>query len=301
MTRATAPVQVQDIQRGNALGIAAMIGAMCCFIVSDTFAKLASAEVPIGELIAVRGLFSTVLMTIPVLIHGTLPLLLSKFSRAWAVRIAGEIGAALTFIPALAHMPIANVVSIAQTVPLALTAAGAIVFGEVVGWRRWTATVTGFAGVLLIMRPGSAAFSWWSIAALGCVVAVVIRDIATRRMAPGVPATLLSATTAFGVMLSGCCLSLFGSPWVWPGPWTGLCLTASGFAVAGGYYFSIQAIRFAALSTVAPFRYTIIPMSLVVGYVIWGDRPDALSLFGIAVIVSAGIYTFWRERRAATS
>lgn len=301
MTRATAPVQSQDTERVNALGIAAMIGAMCCFIVSDTFAKLASASVPIGELIAVRGLFSTAFMMMPVLMHGTLPLFRSKFSRAWAVRIAGEIGAALTFIPALANMPIANVVSITQTVPLALTAAGAIVFGEVVGWRRWAATVIGFAGVLLIVRPGSAAFSWWSVAALGCVVAVVVRDIATRRMMPGVPATLLTASTAFGVMLSGCCLSLFGSAWIWPGPLTGFCLAASGLAVAGGYYFSIQAIRFAALSTVAPFRYTIIPMSLVVGYVVWGDRPDALSLFGIAVIVSAGVYTFWRERRAAIS
>jgi drug/metabolite transporter (DMT)-like permease len=297
MTGASILGRAQKTESSSVRGIAAMTGAMCCFIVSDTFAKLASAAVPISELIALRGLFSTFFMLLPVLIQGTLPLLFSKFSRAWAVRIGGEIVAALTFIPALAHMPIANVVSITQTVPLALTAAGAVFFGEIVGWRRWTATVVGFIGVLLIVRPGSDAFSWWSIAALGCVAAVVVRDIATRRMLPGVPATLLTASTAFGVMLAGCCLSMLSSPWVWPSPWIAWCLAVSGIAVAGGYYFSIQAIRFAALSTVAPFRYTIIPMSLMAGFFIWGDRPDALSLLGIAVIVSAGIYTFWREQR----
>jgi drug/metabolite transporter (DMT)-like permease len=298
MTSTGIPNEAQGADREGLRGIAAMTGAMCCFIFSDMFAKLASAVVPVGEVIAVRGLVSTLFMAIPVLMQGTLPLLFSKFSRAWAVRVLGEVAAALTFIPALANMPIANVVSITQTVPLALTAAGALFFGEIVGWRRWAATVIGFLGVLLIVRPGSEAFSWWSIAALGCVVSVVVRDIATRRMVPGVPATLLTASTAFGVMLAGCCLSLFGGPWLWPSVWTAFCLAASGVAVAGGYYLSILAIRFAALSTVAPFRYTIIPMSLIAGYVIWGDRPDPLSLSGIAVIVSAGIYTFWREHRA---
>jgi drug/metabolite transporter (DMT)-like permease len=298
MTSTDALALARGAQSDSVRGIAAMIGAMCCFIFSDMFAKLASASVPVGEVIAIRGFFSTVFMAIPVFMQGTWPLLVPRFSRAWAVRILGEVGAALTFIPALANMPIANVVAITQTVPLALTAAGAAFFGEIVGWRRWTATVIGFLGVLLIVRPGTAAFSWWSIAALGCVAAVVVRDIATRRMKPGVPATLLSASTAAGVMLAGCGLSLFTGPWVQPSAWTAFCIAASGVAVAGGYYFSILAIRLAAFSTVAPFRYTIIPMSLVAGYFIWGDRPDVLSLLGIAVIVSAGIYTFLREQKA---
>jgi drug/metabolite transporter (DMT)-like permease len=280
-------------------GIVAMIAAMSCFIISDTCAKLASAAVPVGEVIAIRGLFSSLFMGAAVLWQGTWRLLPKLFSKLWGIRMAGEIGAALTFIPALAHQPISNVVAIAQTTPLALTAAGAIWLSEPVGWRRWTATALGFIGVLLIAKPGTSDFSWWSVAVLGCVLAVVVRDIATRRMPFGVPATLLTATTAVGVMLAGCILSLFGRGWVWPTAQTALWLAISGIAVSGGYYFSILAIRFAPLSTVAPFRYTIIPLSLVAGFWVWGDTPDALAVLGIAVIVAAGLYTFLREQKHA--
>jgi drug/metabolite transporter (DMT)-like permease len=287
------------IAADNLKGIAAMVAAMSCFIVSDVCAKLASANVPVGEVLAVRGVFSSLFMGAAVMFQGTLPLVWNRFSGLWAIRIAGEIGAAITFIPALVHMPISNVVSITQTTPLALTAAGALFFGETIGWRRWTATALGFFGVLLIVKPGTAAFSWWSVVVLGCVVSVVIRDIATRRMAAGVPATLLTATTAVAVTLAGCALSLFGRAWIWPDAWTALGLAISGIAVAGGYYFSILAIRFAALSTVAPFRYTIIPLSLVAGFVVWGDRPDVFAILGISIIVATGIYTFLRDQQAA--
>jgi drug/metabolite transporter (DMT)-like permease len=280
----------------NVLGILAMVAAMSCFIISDICSKLASASVPSGEVIAVRGLFASLFMGTAVLVQGHLPLVRQLFSRLWALRMAGEIGAAITFIPALAHLPISNVVTITQTTPLALTAAGALLFAEPVGWRRWTATAFGFGGVLLIVKPGTAAFSWWSIAVLGCVVAVVIRDIATRRMSRAVPATLLTATTAMGVTLAGCGLGVFERAWTLPDATTALQLATSGVAVSGGYYFSVLAVRYAALSTVAPFRYTIIPLSLIAGYLIWGDKPDAMAVVGIIIIVASGLYTFLRER-----
>jgi drug/metabolite transporter (DMT)-like permease len=299
MTDTVASARSFDRPQSNVRGIAAMVAAMCCFVISDTFAKLASAAVPVSEVIAVRGLMSTTFMGVAFALQNTGRLLDLKFSRAWAVRIAGEMTAALTFIPALAHMPMQNVVSIAQAAPLALTAAGALVFGERVGWRRWTATIIGFLGVLLIVRPGTDAFTWWSIAALACVFAVVVRDIATRQMAHGVPATLLTASTAAGVTVAGLGLSAFGAPWIWPTGTVALYLAASGIAVAGGYYFSIHAVRLANLSTVAPFRYTIIPLSVVIAATVWGGWPDLLTVTGICIIVLAGLYTFLRERKTA--
>jgi drug/metabolite transporter (DMT)-like permease len=284
----------------NLRGILSMVAAMSCFIISDICSKLASSAVPSGEVIAVRGLFASLFMGTAVLVQGHAPLIRTLFSRLWAIRMGGEIGAAITFIPALAHLPISNVVTITQTTPLALTAAGALLFGEPVGWRRWTATAFGFGGVLLIVKPGTDAFSWWSVAVLGCVIAVVIRDIATRRMSRAVPATLLTATTAMGVTLAGCVLGLFERPWSVPDGRTALLLAASGVAVSGGYYFSVLAVRFAALSTVAPFRYTIVPLSLIAGYVIWGDKPDAMAIAGIVIIVVSGLYLFLREHQKLT-
>jgi drug/metabolite transporter (DMT)-like permease len=297
VTLTTTKPDLKAVDRDNLKGIVAMVAAMSCFIVSDICAKLASATVPVGEVLAIRGLFSSLFMGAAVSFQGTWPLVRQRFSTLWGVRVLGEIGAALTFIPALAHMPISNVVSITQTTPLVLTAAGALFFGEAIGWRRWTATAFGFLGVLLIVKPGTDAFSWWSVVVLGCVLSVTVRDIATRLMPFGVPATLLTATTAIAVTLSGCAVSVFGRAWVMPDATTVSALAVSGVAVAGGYYFSVLAIRFAALSTVAPFRYTIVPLSLVAGFVIWGDRPDAVAILGTSIIVAAGIYTFMREQQ----
>ncbi len=279
-------------------GILAMLAAMTCFIVSDVFSKLASETLPVGEVITIRGLFSIVFAAIPVLIAGSLPILRANFNAPWLVRVGGEMLAALGFISALAHMPIANVVSITQTIPLAMTAAGAIVFGERIGWRRWTAAIVGFSGVLLVVKPGSGDFSWWSLGALLCVAAVTVRDIATRRLEGGIPATLITFTTAIGVTIAGAGLGIIERGWSMPSLAASLYLATAAATVSAAYYFSILAIRKAALSVVAPFRYTIIPLSLIAGYLVWNTVPDAIALLGIAIIAATGLYTFLREQQA---
>ncbi len=280
-------------------GIVAMTAAMGCFIVSDVMCKLAAQRgLPVGEVIALRGLFSALLLIAAVRGSDTLALLREQFDAAWATRVAGEMVAAAGFVSALVHLPLANVVTITQTIPLALTAAGAVFLGEFVGWRRWCATVAGFIGVLLIVMPGTAAFSWWSLGALLCVVAVTVRDLATRHMGSGIPVALVTLTTAVGVAMIGGLMGLIQGGWIMPDLKAVLALAAAAVAISGGYYFSIVAVQRANLSTIAPFRYTIVPMSLVLGYAIWGDIPDLLALVGIAVIVAAGIYTFIRLENA---
>lgn len=278
-------------------GILAMLAAMTCFIVSDVFSKLASETLPVGEVITLRGLFSIAFAALPVLIAGSLPILRAKFNGPWLIRVGAEMLAALGFISALAHMPIANVVSITQTIPLAMTAAGALAFGERIGWRRWTAAIVGFCGVLLVVKPGSGDFSWWSLGALLCVFAVTIRDIATRRLDSGIPASLITFTTAIGVTIAGAGLGLAQGGWSMPSSLAFLQLAGAAATVSAAYYFSILAIRKAALSVVAPFRYTIIPMSLIAGYLVWNTVPDATALIGITIIAATGLYTFLREQQ----
>jgi drug/metabolite transporter (DMT)-like permease len=296
MTKSSAK-SVVDTGHDSVGGIVAMCLAMVCFIVSDVFSKLAAETLPVGEVILLRGLMTTALFTVPALAAGTIGILLEKFSRAWAMRVFGEMAAAILFISALAHLPIANVVSITQTVPLAMTAVAAVVLGEVVGWRRWIATAAGFCGVLLIAKPGTAGFSWWSLAALGTVGAIIVRDIATRRMDKSVPVMLITLTTAIGVSIAGLGLSAVEGAWQQPSAMAWAYLAGGAAAVGGAYHFSIQAVRKAQLSTVAPFRYTIVPLSLVAGYLVWRDIPDVFSLLGIAIIAGAGLYTFLAEMK----
>ena len=111
--------------------------------------------------------------------------------------------------------------------------------------------------------------------------------------------TPTSATTAFGVTLAGLAMSLIDAPWTIPTLRQTSYLGLAAIAVAGGYYASLIAVQRAPLSTIAPFRYSIIPMSVTAGYLIWGERPAALTFVGIAIIIGAGLYTFLRERQLA--
>jgi drug/metabolite transporter (DMT)-like permease len=285
----------------SASGILAICAAMACFIVSDVFSKLVMARLPVGETIALRGILSVAIFAIPVALDGTIGLIWQRMSGLWAARIGSEMVGAASFITAISMLPIANVVAISQTSPLFMTAIAALFLGEIVGWRRWAATVAGFLGMLLIVKPGSGAFAWWSILPLCTMASIIVRDIATRRMDKAIPATLITFSTAVGVMLSGFGIGLVEAQWLLPraDEWFYL-LAAAGF-VATAYYFSIQAVRRAELSVVAPFRYVILPLSLMAGWVVWGEVPDVYAILGIAVIAIAGAYTFLRERVAKTA
>lgn len=292
----TAPTSTTDTATNSVSGIIAMVAAMAFFIFSDVFSKLATERLPTGQVIALRGVFSFLIFIVPAIALGYLAYLRDRMSWPWFIRVLGEMGAALTFIPALAHMPIANLTAIIQTLPLAMTAAGALILGEQVGIRRWTATAIGFLGALIIMQPGTAAFNWWSIAGLACVASIVVRDIATRKLDKSIPAILTTATTAGGVAIAGCLLGLAEGPWPSPDAHTWGYLVAAAVAVACGYYCSIIAVQRAPLSVVAPFRYTIVPMSVIAGYIVWRELPSLTTVLGIAIIVGAGLYTFLRER-----
>lgn len=285
-------------------GIVAMTAAMGCFIVSDVCCKLAAQRgLPVSEVITLRAILSALLLAVPAILAGAVALVREHMGRAWSIRILGEMAAAGGFISALVNLPLANVIAITQTIPLVMTAAGALVLGERVGARNWLATIAGFAGVLLIVRPGTGAFSWWSLGALLCVVAVTVRDIATRGMPRAVPAVVISFTTAIGVVVIGAVMGSLERGWTLPDLGAGLALLVAAAAISGGYWFAILAVQRAALSTVAPFRYAIIPMALAMGYAIWGEVPDVLALAGIAVITVSGLYTFLdaRRRRGHTS
>lgn len=278
--------------------IAAMCGAMAFFIFSDAFSKLASASLPVSQVLTLRGLYAAIIFAVPVIAAGSLTRLPSLFSRLWALRIAGEIGAAMTFLAALAHMPIASVTTIIQTAPLATTAAAAILLAEKVTAAQWLATIVGFIGALLIVQPGTDAFSWWSIVALASVAFVICRDLATRRMDRAIPSTLINASTSAAVAATGGAISLALGDWAWPDLATHAYLVGSAAGIALAYHFLIVAIRKAPLSTISPFRYTIVPMSLVAGWLIWNEIPDRLALIGIVVIAASGLYAFLTQHKS---
>lgn len=281
----------------NARGALWMSIAMAAFTLNDTCMKAVTAALPLYEAIALRGLLTTLAIAAIGWRARTLMLRVAAEDRLWLfLRTIGEIGGTVTFLTALRHMPLANLSAILQSLPLAVTLAAALWLREAVGWRRLLAIGIGFCGVLLIIRPGTEGFDRWSLLGVVSVGFVVLRDLATRRLS----SDLTSVTVAFSAAVAVTVMALAVLPfsgWVTPGPReAALIVGASAFLVTG-YILIVMAMRTGEIGHVAPFRYTSLIFAVALGFAIFGQFPDRLTLLGGAIVIVMGIYTFHRERR----
>ena len=276
-------------------GIAAMIASQVAFILNDACIKLVSGELPMGEIIFLRGILLALLLGAVLIgtgLHRQLPILRH---RAVLWRIVGELGGTFFYILALFNMPIANTTIIFQAVPLTATAGAVVFLRERVGWRRWLAIIVGFAGVVLVIRPGLSGFDRYGLLVLLSVVFVAFRDIWTRAMPPAIPTLLLTGVTSLAVAGMGAAMGV-AEDWRWPSLVGFVQLAAAAILVGAGYFFVIAAMRLGDMSVTAPFRYVSVVFAIVLGYLIWDETPDTLTLVGSAVIIGAGLYTLYREQ-----
>ncbi|MGZ2256246.1 DMT family transporter [Roseobacter sp. A03A-229] len=283
----------------NAIGALLMVASMACFTINDALLKATGGAVPLFQLLALRGVLATALIAGLAWSRGAFEAPIARQDRGWiGLRSASEVGAAYFFMTALLNMPLANITAILQILPLTVTLCSALIFREAVGWRRMTAIAVGFCGMLLIVRPGTEGFTIWSVYALVAVVCVTARDLITRRISPAAPSLLVTFSASLGVMLAAGAASLT-TAWV---PLTvplGLLIAASSVFIVGGYYFSVQVMRQGDVSFVAPFRYTGLLWALILGWLVFGEWPTALTLLGAGIIVGASAYTMVRERRVS--
>ncbi|MBT9290519.1 DMT family transporter [Prosthecodimorpha staleyi] len=291
--------------RDNARGILAMNAASVAFIVGDSIVKAVSTAMPLGQIMVLRGAVASALLVALCLWTGAFAAWRTLFHPTLGYRLVGEIGATLLYVTALMYMPLGNATAIFQVTPLAITAAAALFLGETVGWRRWTAILVGFGGVLIIIRPGFAGFDRSAFLVLGAVFFVVLRDLATSQMPAGVPTPLAVLNTASAVMVTGFVLIPFEGIFSRYTEWqpvsdrhAGL-LALAGCVLVLGYMLLTFAMRVGDMSVVAPFRYALLIWSFLAGLIFFGDVPDRWTLLGAAIVVMTGIYSFQRERLRA--
>jgi drug/metabolite transporter (DMT)-like permease len=295
MTRLARILRDAPAATSNVRGILFMTAACLSFACGDTIMKLTAGSVPTSELLFLRGIFVTTGGLLLALALGSLALLYKALSKAMALRAAGDVTGAWSFQMALARIPYADLTAVGQLIPLSITAASALFLGEKVGWRRWTATIVGLLGVLLIIRPGSSAFNWWALAGIVSVLGATVRDLATRRVDRGVPPPIIMMLSAGAVTLSSLIAAPFAG-WSMPSPALVSTMAAAGMFSLIGQMCVIISVRSADISAVAPFRYTIIIFAIASGVLVFGHFPDALTLAGTAIVVVAGLYTFYREQ-----
>jgi drug/metabolite transporter (DMT)-like permease len=270
-----------------------MAVAMAAFTMNDSITKAVSLEINFGQVMLVRGLFATALIAALTFHQRAIGSPRTLVVKPVALRLVGEIGGTMA---AITHLPLANTLAIFQALPLAITLGAALVFREPVGWRRWLAIVVGFVGVLIIVRPGAAGFTQYSLLALISVVFCSLRDLATKQIPASIPSLFVTLLMTVMVTMTGAVILFPLGGWTPPSSHALILLALAAVFMLTGYQCMIMALRSGDISAVAPFRYTALPWAMLLGYLVFGDRPDAMMVTGASIIVGSGLYAFYRER-----
>lgn len=281
----------------NFKGATLMVLAMAGFSINDAMVKIVTPDMNTGQIMFLRGALTSLLILAIAWRMGALRPIRTLLDPYLALRTLGEILASITYVSALGILPLPNAAAILQALPLAVTMGAALFLSEPVGLRRWIAILAGFAGVLVIIRPGTEGFTAASLLVVGSVVSAAIRDIATKKIDPETPSLFISAVAAVAVAVVGALLIVPLGGWrpVPTGDFVALLISAA--ALFAGYQMLIKAMRTGEISFIAPFRYTSLLWSILLAAALLSEYPDAWMLAGAAIIVAAGLYMFHRENK----
>lgn len=276
-------------------GIVCMTVGTMVLTTHDAITKLLLDSLHAGELIVWRGLMAIPLVILLLRLEGDR---LESLKSAAPIQtfLRGFFGLITTVLVLISFkvMPLADALAIIFSSPLMVTAMSAIFLKEPVGWRRWTATLAGFGGAILIVGPGFESVGLWALAPLGAALASALRDIVTRRLgARDTGPSILFWTIIISLIGGLLSLPVLGMATPSAAGWGWLAATALLIVLA--YRLNIAAFTLASGAIVAPIRYVSVVWAAVLGYAIWDDVPDARVILGAAIIVAAGLYIWRRE------
>jgi drug/metabolite transporter (DMT)-like permease len=278
------------------LGIGIMLIAMAVLPFLDVIAKhLGDIGVPVLQIVWARMFFGTFL-TLPIVVgqFGWKPILTPDSLGIQIIRSLLLLTSTGLYFWSLKYLPVADALAIFFVQALAVTLLSPFMLGEHVGVRRWLATIVGFIGTLIIIRPGFQTFNLGILLALGSGFATAVYMLLTRKIAGRAPALLTTLhTNAAGMVLVSIAV-LF----VWQTPrlteW-GLFVLLAAIATLG-HYLIVRAFDYAEASTLAPFSYTEIIMAVAGGWWFFGDFPDFWTFLGVGILIASAVYMSYRER-----
>ena len=289
--------------------------AMVFFTMNDAAIKALSGAYPLHEIVLIRSTLALVIVVVMALtLGGGLTALRTRRPVISFLRGAFVVAANMLFFLGLAAMPLAEASAVFFIGPLVITVFSVIFLRERVGPRRWIAVFVGLAGVLVIIRPGSAAFQPAALlpmaaavcyAGLHMLTRVIGRTDTTLSMIFWIQLVFISVAVAIGLTVGdgrfaeqdSPSLAFFFRGWVWPDPAHYLRLASLGLILVAGAWLISRAYSVSEAALVAPFEYVAMPLAIFWGYVVFGEWPDSNAWTGIALIVGAGLFLMWREVR----
>ena len=280
----------------NLYGALFMTLSMFGYASTDAFIKFIGLILPLSEILFLRGVVAVFLLFLLTYIRNEFFIKIKNDQYKYLfLRIFGDIGCTILFLTALINMKIANATAILQCLPLALTFCAALFLKERVGWRRWSAIIIGFFGVLIIIKPNSEDFNYYSLMAMSAIFFIVLRDLSTKKLDQSIPSTFISLVTAASVTLTGLLFAPF-QEWVIPSIEIFGALSATAVFLILGILFNVMCMRIGEVSFVVPFRYSIILFAIIYGVIFYNEIPDLTMISGTFIIIATGLYTFYREK-----
>lgn len=284
---------------GNLRGSLFMVAAMAGFAVEDMLLKSAGRDLPLGLLLLGFGLVGLIAFCLLAKSGGQRLWAAEYLSPAILLRSAFEAVGRVFYALAFLLIPLSVASAILQATPLLVIALAALFLGEKVGWRRWSAVVVGLSGVLLILRPGLDGFDAKSLLAVIGMTGFAVRDIATRAAPPSLTNYQLGICGFSVLTLAGFGLTLWQGVGRLPnGSEVILIAAAAAFGVFAYNALTI-AMRTGEVSAVTPWRYTRLVFAMLLGVVVFAERPDSLTIIGSVIVVASGTFALLRSRRIA--
>ena len=279
--------------RAALAGIALMIAGIFLFAVNDALGKWLMATYTVGQVLLIRSLAAMALLA-PFIWRDR-----QTFAEAprWGLQIVRAVLATIEvacFYWAVAYLPLADVMAYYLAGPIFVTAIAGTMLGEQVGWRRWSAVVAGFVGVVVCLRPGVAAFTWPALIALIGSFTFSLSMVSTRFLRDTSQTVLVTTQTVaalvFGIVVA---------PVAWVSP-TGsdlALLALLGMVAMVAHVCVNRSLTVAPASVVVPYQYTTIVWAVLFGYLVFNDVPDVWMLAGGTIIIGAGLVIFLREQQ----
>jgi len=270
---------------------------MAVFAIEDSFLKSASATLPIGQVLIVFGFGGALIFAAIALRNNEHLFHRDVVSRPMRIRVFFEIAGRLFYVLAISLIPLSAATVILQATPLVVVAGAAVVFGEGVGWRRWTAILIGLIGVLVIVQPGTESFSMLSILAVIGMIGFAGRDLASRAAPASLSASILGVYGFLSVVIAGVLFSLWqGVLFVRPDAQTSLFLLGAIGSGVAAYTCLMNAMRTGEVSAVTPFRYTRLIFGIALGVMLFGEKLTVPMMVGSGLIVVSGLFILWRGK-----
>ena len=264
-------------------------------LVLDLCAKQVLEDYPLTQFVLVRSVIAILIMLMLAPRFGGLDALKTREIGWHLLRSLFAIGAMFGFFYGLAHMPLVNALTLGYTAPLIVTALSAIVLGDEVGWRRWSAVMLGFVGVLVMLRPGQQAMSFAEVAVLIAAACYASQAITARKLS-GTESTLsLSLYIIVGPLVVAA-ISIDADAWISPDTVGWVLMTTAAIGSVVAWIGFINAYRSVSPAILAPLEYVALIGGAIAGYLLWDEVPDRWVVAGALIIVASGLFVVYRGR-----